>query len=253
MLRWLAVISILSPALLFGVCRSDADDIIAVTEVWPPFRIQEERDPDRLTGIDIDLLARIGAELGVTITVKRLPWARCLDFMKSGRADIITGLAYTEDRARYIRFSRQPYYTVAPAFFVRKGSGAVIRNYDDLYRFTIGYSIDSAYFEPFNSDKKLRKVGVSTERQLIEMLHQGHLPVIIGTDCNVEYDAARLGVGSAIEKAPYRPEQTTDLYIGISKKSAFLKQGDHMERFVEKLVKTGVVKKLTTRYLLQRE
>jgi polar amino acid transport system substrate-binding protein len=168
--------------------------------------------------------------------------------MKSGQADIITGLAYTPERAQYIHYSAIPYYVVSPAFYLRKGKGHLIKKYKDLYRFTIGYSIDSAYFEPFNSDTALKKFGVSTEIQLIKMLANGHIDVIIGTNCNVEHDIAKLGLKDKIEKAHYIPDKKIELYLGISKNSKFAKQYDELNRIIKELVETGSANKIADKY-----
>ncbi|MBW1898484.1 MAG: amino acid ABC transporter substrate-binding protein [Deltaproteobacteria bacterium] len=229
-------------------CLAKMNEIIIATEVWPPFRIADKTSEYQYSGIDLDLLKEVTKRLNVTFKIKHLPWARCLDFMKSGKADIITGLAYTPERAQYIRYSAIPYYVASPAFYLQKGKGHLIKKYEDLNPFTIGYSINSAYFEPFNSDKALKKFGVSTEVQLIKMLAYGHIDVIIGTDCNVEHDIAKLGLKNKIEKAHYIPDKKIELYIGISKKSEFSKRYDELNRIIKELVETGSVDKISKKY-----
>ena len=230
-------------------CLAEMNDIIVATEEWPPFRIADGTSKKQYSGIDVDLLKEIAKRLNVTFKIKRYPWARCLDFMKSGKVDMITGLAYTSERAKYTLFSEIPYFKVFPAFYLQKGKGHLIKKYEDLYRFTVGYSIDSTYFEPFNSDARLKKHGISTERQLIKMLVHGHLDVIIGTSPNVEYDVAELELKDKVERAQYVPNKKTELYIGVSKKSAFSKRYDELNRILKGLVETGVVDKIAERYL----
>jgi polar amino acid transport system substrate-binding protein len=250
MKKSLIMVCILLHTALSGFCGFAAEnEILAVTEVWPPFRIPEKHQKGQFNGIDIDLLQKIEASLSTPITIKRLPWARCLEFMKSGRADIITGLAYTTDRAQHIHYCGKPYYTVAPVFFLQKGNGNKITTYEDLYRFKIGYSIGSAYFEPFNSDPKLQKIGISTEKQLLGMLLRGRLPVIIGTDCNIAYDLVQMGAQHQVEKAQYEPDQKTDLYVGVSRKSPLFKKRDRIAQLIATLVETGTIDQIADRYL----
>lgn len=108
-----------------------------------------------------------------------------------------------------------------PAFFVQKGKGHLIQRYADFYNFTIGYSRNSAYFKPFNSDTALKKNAVTTEIQIVKMLAHGRLDAIIGTDSNVKYDIAKLGLKEKIEPAHYIPDEKTQLFIGISKNPRF--------------------------------
>jgi polar amino acid transport system substrate-binding protein len=224
------------------------NDIVVVTEIWPPFRIPDKFSEHQYSGIDVDLLKEISKKIHVNFKIRRLPWARCLEFMRSGQADIITGLAYTPERAQYILYSKIPYYTAAPAFYLRKGKGHLIKAYEDLYQFTIGYSINSAYFEPFNSDTKLKKFGVSTENQLIKMLARGHIDAIIGTDCNVEYDIAKLGLKDKIEKARYIPDKKIALHVGISKKSGLSERYGELNRILKELLKDGTIDRIAEKY-----
>ena len=81
------------------------------------------------------------------------------------------------------------------------------------------------------------------------MLVHGHIDVIIGTSPNVEYDVAELELKDKVERAHYVPDQKTELYIGISKKSAFSKRYDELNQILKGLVETGVVDKIAERYL----
>ncbi|MCK5097074.1 MAG: amino acid ABC transporter substrate-binding protein [Desulfobacteraceae bacterium] len=223
-------------------------ELFVVTETWPPFRISDKNSEFQYNGIDLDLLKEIAERLKVTLKIERYPWARCLAYMKSGQADMITGLAYTSERAQYISYSHIPYYRVSPSFYLQKGKGHLVKKYEDLYQFTIGYSLNSAYFEPFNSDTALKKYGVPTEHQLIKMLANLHLEVIIGIDSNIEYDIAQLKMKNKIEKAHYLPGKKTDLYIGISKNSWFIHRYNELNQIVKELVETGVVEKIAQKY-----
>lgn len=234
--------------LLLPPGNSPAGEMDVVTEIWPPFRIADPGRSQDVTGIDIDLLEMLSRRLGVPYTIRRMPWARCLEFMRTGEADLITGLAHTEERARYIRYSEIPYHTVFPAFYVRKGDADRIRTYEDLASFTIGYSLRSAYFEPFDSDTRLNKYGVSTERQLLRMLAAGHLFVIIGTDANVAYDIANLGLREKVERARYQPDQHTDLYVGISRASRLVERSEEIDRHLKEIVRNGLLLRYLEKY-----
>lgn len=47
--------------------------------------------------------------------------------------------------------------------------------------------LQSAYFEPFDSDPALTKIGVKNEEQLLQMQLRGRIEVLIGTDCQVDF------------------------------------------------------------------
>lgn len=241
---------ILTVLLLLGLaCASHAEprDVGVATDFWPPFRIEQ---PDgSITGIDVDLMKLVGKEMGVHFDINIYPWPRCLRYMKGGVQDIMTGVAKTAGRTEYIVYSEIPYYSCSPAFYARKNHDDIVREYEDLRGQVIGYTRDSAYFTRFDSDTGLRKFDKNNELQLLKMLAAGRLDLIIGTDCQVDYDIMRLGLQGTIQKMPYQPEDKVKLYIGISHKSPFLERLDELNRVLKKFVDEGMVERIAEDYM----
>ena len=217
-------------------------------EKWAPFRIEDKESPRGFKGLDIEILNEISKKLNIKIQIKRSPWARSLANLKSGDSDIITGVAYTEERAEYINYAEPSYYSVNPVFYVKKGRGHLIKNYSDLYSYSIGHSIKSAYFEPFNSDTKLKKVELSSETHLIKMLMLGRVDAIIGTEPNISYDLIKSGLRNKAERAFYKPDKQTKLYIGISKKSPLSSRMKEIEMVIKDMLNDKKIDKLMKRY-----
>jgi len=227
-----------------------ADDktYIADFETWVPFRIADSSSASGFKGLDIEILNELSEKLKIKIQVRRSPWARSLENIKTGESDIITGVAYTDERAEYIDYVEPSYYSVNPVFYVQKGKGHLIKKYSDLYSCSIGYSIKSAYFEPFNSDSKLNKVELSTETQLIKMLVLGRVDVIIGTNPNLAYDLLQSGNSLKVEPVYYIPPKTTKLYIGLSKKSPLTARKKDIEKVINDMLRENRIKKIMTNY-----
>jgi polar amino acid transport system substrate-binding protein len=234
--------------LLLSSQAAEPRAIIAVTEAWPPFRINEEKTRWGFSGIDVDILEAMEQELGVRVKLERHPFARCLEMLKSGQADLFTGLARSDERAAYVTYVPSPYFTVGPVFYTKKGKGALIKEYGDLYGRSVGYSLNSVYFEPFNSDAKLEKIGISTELQLIQMLVLGRIDVTIGTNPNLAYDILANGYADKLEQTAYVPEQKTPIYFGISSKSPVVALSDRMDAFIKKLISSGRMDKIAAKY-----
>jgi polar amino acid transport system substrate-binding protein len=243
----LLLTAILFTSTLIPVYAND-ETYIADFETWAPFRIADSSVPNGFKGLDIEILNEISEKLNIKIQIRRSPWARSLENIKSGESDIITGVAYTDERATFIDYIEPSYYSVTPVFYVQKGKGHLIKNYNDLYSYSIGYSIKSAYFEPFNSDKKLNKVEVSTEAQLIRMLVLGRVDVIIGTNPNLAYDLLQTGDNLKAEPVYYAPPKETKLYIGLSKKSKLITRKKEIESVLNGLLQNNRIKKIMTIY-----
>jgi polar amino acid transport system substrate-binding protein len=241
-----AIAAMLLGILLLAGLTAQQDPLIAVTEIWPPYRI--EAGDGRMTGIDIELLEALEERLGVEIEVQRHPFARALEMIRTGEADIITGIAYTPERDEYIAYSSESYSSVRPVFYAGRDLAPQIRSYEDLYGYVIGYSLNSAYFEPFNSDENLTKQGLSTETQVLRMLELGRVDVIIGTNPNLAYDVARLGLDDALSQTSYTPEPNTPLFLG------FPETGDRLELYarantlLSAMLADGSIREILDRY-----
>lgn len=248
----LIVIVLFNLQLLFcsSLSANPAKDSVTVyIEEWPPFRITAPNTPTGFRGLDIDLLTKIEEKMGVRFTIIRQPWARCLISMETGQGDLISGAAFSEERASYIHYIQPSYFSIGPVFYVRKGAAKTIQRYEDLKPLLIGYSIKSVYFEPFDSDSTLRKYGVSREGQLLKMLSAGRLDAIIGTDINIYFDAKSQGLQNLIEPSEFKPKNRTPLYIGISKRSPFLKRAPEISAVLQNLIDIGFVDELKNRYM----
>lgn len=229
--------------LAMPVCATPT--LTVATDQWPPFRMLQ---PDGgFRGLDMDILQRLEKRSGIHFEVKRMPWGRALKQMQTGQVDLMIGLAYTAERASFIDYLQPAYYQCWPAFYGKLGSVARIQQYRDLQGVKVGYVLNSAYFEPFNSDNRLDKHGVPTEEQLLRMVARGHLPLMIGTDCQVDYALSQESV-MRVSKAGYRPATPVTLYLGMSKRSPHQGLRDPLQIALQNLVASGEIAGLAQRY-----
>ncbi|MFG0833230.1 substrate-binding periplasmic protein [Aeromonas bivalvium] len=219
--------------------------LTVATDVWPPFRILQA--DGRFTGLDMDILAALQARTGIRLVVQRYPWGRALHRMQSGQVDLMIGLARTGDRAAYIDYLQPAYYQCRPAFYGEPLLASQIRRYQDLLPHEVGYVLKSVYFSPFDEDARLDKHGVATEGQLLGMMARGYLPLMIGTDCQVDYALSRANPAGLI-KTHYRPDQAVTLYLGMSKQSPGQAHKARLEQALAELVSSGEVERLAAHY-----
>lgn len=230
--------------LLAPLCRAGDAPLRVMTDLWPPFRM--ESASGELQGLDIDLLAELSRRTGLRFEVQRVPWARGLAALEQGRADLMTGLARTPERERYIHYLERPYYACAPRFYASPALAAQLGDYAALRGLRIGYVLESAYFQPFDGDAGLDKVGVSNESQLLEMLARGRIDALVGTDCQVDYALLDPALAGRIVKAAYRPAARTELYLGFSRQRlAHLPQ---LAAALDGLLREGRVARAALRY-----
>ena len=233
----------------FPFCSFGQDTrLVMVTEHWPPFRINDDTSPSGFRGIDIEIMDALSTKLAITIEIQRHPWARALELIRIGQADMITGIAYTLEREGFMHYIPTSYAAVQAVFYTQRGKGATIRSYQDLYGPTVGYSLHSSYFQPFDADTEIKKRGLSSELQLLKMLALGRLDVIIGTDPNVSYDIAQLGYRNALEPTTYQPPDKTELFIALSRKSPALARAKEIEQALLHLLEEGTIEAILKKY-----
>ncbi|MGA4322456.1 substrate-binding periplasmic protein [Ectopseudomonas hydrolytica] len=240
MRSWLFALLMLAP-----LCRAgEAEPLRVMTDLWPPFRMEGENG--RLQGLDIDLLDELSRRTGLRFEVERAPWARGLAALEQGKADLMTGLARTAERERYIQYLNAPYYACSPRFYASPTLATRLDDYEKLRGLRIGHVLESVYFQPFDGDQKLNKVGVSNESQLLEMLARGRIDVLVGTDCQVDYALLAPELAGRIVKAAYRPEARTELYIGFSRQR--LQRLPQLSAALEALLREGWIARAALRY-----
>lgn len=222
-----------------------AADMVMGTDDWPPFRMSGDAG---FEGLDLDFIAEVGRRLDANVVAQRYPWGRSLKSMESGAIDIMTGLAYRDERAGYIHYTDTPYYTCSTVFYTPAGMGKQLRSYEDLKTLEIGYVLHSAYFEPFDSDSSLNKVGVAEEGLLIQMLANQRIQAIVGTDCQADYYIAEQQLGDRIDKAAFAPGNDVKLYLGIAKKSPWAGRLDDINAAVKAIVEEGFVDEAAKTY-----
>ena len=239
-------VALLRPVLLWLCCAGAwaepaAEPLRVVTDYWPPFRMAG-RD-GRVEGLDIDLLEELQRRTGVQFEVRRQPWARALEDMRRGQADLMTGLARTAEREQYIDYLQPAYHTCAPRLYGSPQRAASIRDYAQLTGLRIGYVLQSAYFEPFDSDPALTKIGVKNEEQL-----RGRIEVLIGTDCQVDFQLRDPQLAGQLVKLAYQPPQQTLLFIGLSRASPRLAEREQLSAALQALLREGWLERAAQRY-----
>jgi ABC-type amino acid transport substrate-binding protein len=126
--RWLACLALLpSLALAAGSCERL---VATASPDAPPFAWRDPADPRKIIGASVDVLATIGAQLGVKVEVlysgKR---ARALEEVRSGRMDILADTALTEANLEYLDYVYPPLAFNDYLVWARQGAAAPAPGY----------------------------------------------------------------------------------------------------------------------------
>ena len=221
-----------------------SQNLTLVTGLWEPFKMDSK---GTTVGLDIDIIDALQKETGLVITVERAPWTECYSRMEDGSADMMIGLLYNSEATRYIQYIKKPYLILQPTFFSNTVS-MDIDIYNKLYRYKIGYIKNRYYFNEFNSDEELKKVLGKSDEELINMLTNGDIDIIAGTDIQMKYKLKQMNLLDSIIPTLYTPSEHKKLYIGLSKKSGASENRELIENAVRKLTSDGVIESITRKY-----
>ncbi|WP_304224366.1 ABC transporter substrate-binding protein [Gracilinema caldarium] len=225
-----------------------AQQILMVNEVWAPYRIGTNDKPHEWTGIDIDLVRELEKRLNIKVTITSASWARCLEMIRNNQADMLTGVAWTEERTHTMLYVPTSYSTVQPVFYTKKGRENQLKSYEDLRGLTIGQSISSAYFEPYNSDASINKLHLKDEIIILKMLESERIDLAIGTEPNISWDVAQNGLRGVLVPTRWQPEQKTALFIVFSSKWKDSKLIEDVNRAIKDMISDGTITAIHAKY-----
>ena len=178
-------------------------------EPYAPYTFADEED--RATGVDIDLIKAIGAEIGCSLAFVELPWARILREVENGTLDVSTSTSWTLERTAWALFS-EPYRETEMAIYVRRGelSRFDLSSLVDIprARLRLGVNLDYFYGDEFAAlmqDPDYAKwIDPGTDYPInIRKLIMGRIDGYLAEDVAVmETELRRLGRAEQVERYP---------------------------------------------------
>jgi len=207
---------VITTALVMAASPAPAGDVTVAVDNYPPWKIV---DGDRYRGIDIELVTALLKEIGLSPTFTPCPWARCLEMLKNGKADIITGVLRRPEREQYLHFIDPPYKTKSSKVFYLAKEVGDITTYEELRDLTIGVQRGAKYFDRFDNDASLRLDPVNNDTFNFRKLLAGRVDAVIATESLGDYTLSEMGLSGAFRKATYRHDREMPVHFAVSRNS----------------------------------
>lgn len=190
---------------------------IALADVdYPPFYF---KDNDNFSGISIEVLEHIAADLGFTLHYQYSSWQGALNSLKTGKADLITTLFYTEERAQFALYPDEP-HAIEINQLITRPELAITFNGDlhTLRQYRIGMISGYSYGKDYDTADFLKKDVTTNESQLIKMLVGKRFELAIGNPFALKLQANRQGVSHQIILLEPAVD-ISPIYMAMSKKT----------------------------------
>lgn len=231
--------------ILLGPTLGRATEVQVVVDHYPPWKIVKG---DAISGIDIELTKALLAEVDVTPRFVACPWSRCLDMLKSGDAQMVSGALKRADREQYLTFIDPPYKTKSSKVFYRLESSQDITSLQDLQNKDIGVLRDAHYFAEFDEDSSLSKKPVHSDRLNFLKLAQGRLHAVIATESHGDYLIAILGLRDIVVKSTYRHDAIVPVHFAVAKGSLMDRMRPQLNKAARRLRDNGTFEKIIKEY-----
>ncbi|MDG3085266.1 transporter substrate-binding domain-containing protein [Vibrio hannami] len=182
---------------------------------WPPYEMEIE---GKHSGLHVDLVTAVAERLNISVRFESYPWKRAIDMLKTGKANAITYMAYTEERNEFGIFVKDNIMSSSHiAFFCLKENADKFKytgNLRDLEGYTIGNVKAFLYDHEFDHADYLSKDETSIhERQLVLKIVHKRLPIAIGNITDVTNAANQLGVLDKISFLQPLLQSSLDNYL----------------------------------------
>ena len=219
------------------------------SSAWPGPPCRSAVSAEHADGVVAFIVRVVAERLNMHVEMQLAPFARRLQWMKTGKLDIMGGLLRRPERETYIYYVSPPYVDQnRKVFYVRKGEESRIRCYKDLYGLVIGTKIRSRYFHPFDTDQRLTKEAVSNVEQNFRKLLSGRIDAVIYSNRSGGLKIAEMGITDRVGVAPYAYTASNPVYIGISRQSPLMAKRSEIEAVVHKMVESGEMRALIAEY-----
>jgi polar amino acid transport system substrate-binding protein len=194
---------------------SAQEELVFAASELQPWKIYRG---DGVEGVDAVIMRRIAAAMHLRLVCVQAPLARCLMLLEQGRADVVSSVSPDPEREKTLYFLPTKYKGAnRKVFYLRAGSGLAIRTYEDLYRVDIGGKLGANYWEPFNSDPRIRLERVSDDASNLMKVAAGRLDCCIVNEITGDYLLKSLALKGALVKAEYFHETAAAGQLAIAR------------------------------------
>lgn len=129
---YIATAILLLISICTGIGNASDDHILVRGDCnYPPYEYTDKNG--EAAGFNVDVFRAVANTMGINASIELGPWSEVRADLESGKADVLTGMYYSPERAENVLFTT-PHLIVTYAMFVREGSPVTgLDDIDDKY------------------------------------------------------------------------------------------------------------------------
>ena len=189
--------SCLFPIQAEAVSQNQKPLLIAIDESYSPYTVISPTG--KPTGLFVEMWQLWSEQTGVPVTFVVSDWPGTLEALRTGKADIHSGLLANEQRAQWMDFSR-PVHEIVSSVFCRSEE-TICPLLKDMVGKKVG-AIEGSYQLQYLKDnyKAVSAVGSSNGKELVLALLNGEVDAVLNENTIVEADLASFGIRGALKR-----------------------------------------------------
>jgi len=178
---------------------------------WAPFDFVTE---NKYNGIANDYLKILSEKTGLHFQVEIDIWKNNLQKTKEGRIDLLPAIYYSEERSKYLQFSKD-YFSMLDYFFIR--SDLEVETLNDLNGKIAAIPEDFAHEELLKKEFPLIKIlTVKTFSDAIDAVLEKKADILFDTYAALTYILRKEAINTIIPFKSYRKNSDMKLYMATS-------------------------------------
>ena len=153
-------------------------------------------------GYSWDVLRESFQEMGYTIQLKIVPWARAVSTIRSGNADILFPTGINTERLSTFYFSEEAINSAKFKVYVNQDSALEWQDLTSLKGLSIGVKRGFNYGDKWDAVKDINIIKITTITQGFKMLEAMHLDGFWGYETNWDYTLKQENWQGKFKKMP---------------------------------------------------
>jgi polar amino acid transport system substrate-binding protein len=211
------ILALLAALLLqFSTLAAMAREVSMLTLNWAPHYGEDLPEQGLTTALVMAAFRAGGHDAGIEF----VPWSRALKEVEEGRADVVMGAYFNEERTTKYIYSDVIYHLNVGLIAGPNVGKTEYQSLRELVRYNIGVSRGFANSEEFDAASYLNKDVASTPQLNIRKLYRGRIDMAVMNFDLFRYEAKKEGhcIGSVSFMDP--PLETHGLYVMASRNIA---------------------------------
>jgi polar amino acid transport system substrate-binding protein len=226
-----------------------ADDCAKITATGhPQYPVIAYQEGEAIVGAAPMLVEAIAKQLNVPLESKFMgSWSDAQTAARDGKADMIFGIYYNDDRAKYLKYVEPAFMFDDVAVFVAKGKAFPFKDRDDLIGKKGVTNEGESYgdeFDAFMKDK-LDVVRTNGIDEAYKVLLSGKADYLIAGYYPGLAEAAKAGVKDEIEVLD-QALLTAEMFVAFSRKSPCTALADKFGQAITEMTTDGSFDKMLT-------